>query len=77
MKVELEVPEGYEKEVKKLVKKIDWGALVLRAVREELQREVEIELMKKIAAKSKLTDEDALRLGGKVKEGIARRHGLL
>lgn len=77
MKVELEVPKEYEKEVKELAKEIDWNALLLRAVRKELQRELEIAVLKKITSKSKLTEEGALRVGDKIKEGIARRHGLL
>lgn len=77
MKVELDVPERYEKEVKELAKEIDWNAMFLRAIRNELQKELEIALLKKIASKSKLTEEDALRIGDKIKEGIAKRHGLL
>lgn len=38
---------------------------------------VKLELMNKLLANSKLTEEDALELGRKVKKGIARRHGLL
>jgi len=77
MKVELEVPKAYEKTVKELLKGVDWNALLIKAVKKELQEELEIALLKKIVSKSKLTEKDALRLGDKLKEGIARRHGLL
>lgn len=77
MKLELEIPEGYEMEVKEFVKGIDWGELFMRALRREVQEELEMAWLKRIASKSKLTEERALALGEKVKEGIARRHGVL
>ena len=33
-------------------------------------------MLDKLTAKSELTEEDAIRIGKKIKRGIARRHGL-
>ncbi len=35
-----------------------------------------LELMDKLLAKSKLSEKDAMELGKRIKEGIAKRHGL-
>lgn len=37
----------------------------------------DFELLKKIASRSRLSEKDSLRISGRIKEGIARRHGLL
>lgn len=36
-----------------------------------------LELMDKLTAKSKLTEKDALEIGRKINEAVAKRHGLL
>lgn len=85
MKVELEVPKGIEKEARKLVGSIDLEKLlpeiiargVETSLKERLERELAFKRLKKLASKSKLTEEQALKLGEKLKERIARRHGLL
>lgn len=41
------------------------------------ERARKLELMNKILAKSKLTEKDALEIGRKINQGIARRHGLV
>lgn len=35
-----------------------------------------LELMDRLLAKSKLSEEDAIEIGRKIKAGIAKRHGL-
>lgn len=81
MKVELELPKEYEKllegvDVKSLVESSLKGAL-----KEELSRTIAIKLaladLEKLGKKSKLTEEKARELSEKLKEGIARRHGVL
>jgi hypothetical protein len=37
----------------------------------------ELKLMDQLVSKSKLTEKDAIEIGRKIKEGIAKRHGLL
>ena len=44
-----------------------------RAIWEEAKK---LELMDKIVANSKLTEEDVEQIGAKIKRGIAKRHGL-
>ena len=36
-----------------------------------------LDLMDKLLSKSELTEEDAERIGQKIKHGIAKRHGLI
>ncbi|MDI6810866.1 MAG: hypothetical protein QMD80_04210 [archaeon] len=42
-----------------------------------MEVELKKELLRRIASKSKLTEEEALKLGEEIKGGIARRHGVL
>jgi len=81
MKVELEVPKRYEKLTEKLSKEVNlskvFSKAFTKALEDRMKEEIAFEGLKKIASKSKLTEKDALRLADKVKEGIARRHGLL
>jgi hypothetical protein len=77
MKVELEVPEEIEKEVRRLAKEIDWRYVMSAGLQRAIKEELEIALVKRILSKSKLTEKNALKLGEEIKEGIARRHGLL
>jgi hypothetical protein len=60
--------------VMKKHKEIKWSAVAREALAEKAN---ELELMDKILAKSKLTEKDARDIGRKIKEGIAKRHGLL
>jgi len=52
---------------------IRWSELV-RAILEK--RIMQLELMERLASKSKLTQEDAEEIADKIKRGIARRHGI-
>jgi len=77
MKVEVEIPEEYEK----VFKKLDWQKLLPKLLAKGLEEELRIQFLfekaKRTASKSKLSDKDALRLGDELKERVARRHGLL
>lgn len=63
-------------EMIKLMKKhkeIRWSEIAREAIRRKVE---ELELMDKLASKSRLTEKDAIEIGRKIKEGMARRHGL-
>ncbi len=60
--------------VMKKHKEIKWSEVAREALAEKAN---ELELMDKILANSKLTEKDAIEIGRKIKEGIAKRHGLL
>jgi hypothetical protein len=85
MKIELEIPEEVEREARKLVKSINLEKLLPEIIskgveislKERLEREAAFKRLEKLASKSKLTEKEALTLGEKLKERIARRHGLL
>jgi len=68
----LAVPE----ELNKLIKKhseIKWSEVARKAMWEQAAK---LELLDKIASKSRFTQKDAEEIGEKIKRGIARRHGL-
>ena len=71
--VTLAVPEDLHKIMKKH-KEIKWSEVARRAMWEKARK---LELMDKLLAKSELTEEDAERIGHKIKHGIAKRHGLV
>ncbi len=60
--------------VMKKHKEIKWSEVAREALAKKAS---ELELMDKILANSKLTEKDAIEIGRKIKEGIAKRHGLL
>ncbi len=68
----LAVPEDLKKIMEKH-REVKWSEIARRAMWEHAKK---LELMDKLTAKSKLTEEDALLIGRKIKEGIAKRHGL-
>ena len=51
---------------------INWSEVARQAFREKLG---ELELLKKITSKSKLTEKDALELGRKINASITKKHG--
>ena len=69
----LAIPEDLY-EIMQKHKTIKWSEVAREAIWEKARK---LELMDKILAKSKLTEEDALKIGRKVNEGIARHHGLI
>lgn len=63
-------------ELMKIIKKynhIKWSEVARRAMWEEAKK---LELMDKLVANSKLTEENVEEIGNKIKRGIAKRHGL-
>jgi hypothetical protein len=55
-------------------KEIKWSEVARQAMVEKAE---ELRLMDEILSKSKLTEKDAMEIGKKIKEGMAKRHGLL
>lgn len=49
---------------------IEWGMVVRRALRKEVAR---LDAHDRVAAGSKLTEKDAIRLGREVRKALARR----
>jgi hypothetical protein len=76
MKVEIKLPEEYEK----LVKKLDWKSILPRVIARGIEEEFKIQLLferaKKIASKDKLSNKEILELGEELKGRVAKRHGL-
>lgn len=54
-------------------KEIKWSEVARQAILEKARK---LELMDKLLAKSELTEEDAERIGHKIKHGMAKRYGL-
>ena len=68
----LAVPEELHAIIKKH-KEIKWSEIAREALWNQARK---LEFMDRILAKSKFTEKDALELGRKVNERLARRHGL-
>ncbi len=60
--------------VMKKHKDIKWSAVAREALWDKAKV---LELMDKLTSKSKLTEKDAVEIGRKINEAVARRHGLL
>ena len=50
-----------------------WSEVAREALWERAKK---LELMDKILSKSQFTEKEAIELGRKIKEGVAKRHGL-
>ena len=44
---------------------------------DKLTREEKLKLMDWLLRNSKLTEEDAIEIGRKIKEGLAKKHGIM
>ena len=69
----LAVPEDLH-EIMEKHRDIRWSEVARQAMWEKARK---LELMDKFLAKSELTEEDAERIGHKIKHEIAKRHGLV
>ena len=69
----LAVPEDLHAIMKKY-NTIKWSEIARQALWDQARK---LELMDKLLSKSNLTEEDAERIGHKIKHGIAKRHGLV
>jgi len=68
----LSIPEELHKKMKKH-SEMRWSEIARRAIEQRIN---DLEVMDKIAAKSKLTKKDALEIGKKINRGIAKRLGI-
>lgn len=68
----LAIPMELVKIMKKY-KDIRWSEVAREAMWDKAKK---LELMDKLLANSKLTEEDAIEIGRKVNAAIAKRHGL-
>ncbi|MFO8077980.1 MAG: hypothetical protein R6U21_05010 [Thermoplasmatota archaeon] len=69
----LAIPEELHQIMKKH-KEIKWTEVARQALWERANR---LELMDNLLSKSKLTEKDALEIGRKIKQQIAKKHGLV
>lgn len=69
----LAVPEDLHRIMQKH-KEIKWSEIARQALWDHARK---LELMDSLLVNSKVTEEDALRIGRKINKGIARRHGLI
>ncbi len=74
--VTLSVPVELKRKMEDF-KEINWSEVMRSTLTEKVNR---LNLMKKLdelTAGSKLTEDDIKRIGDKIKEGIAKKHGLM
>ena len=64
------VPEDLHKMMEKH-REIKWSEVARQAIWQKAQK---LELLDRLLAKSELTEEDAERIGHKIKHGIKRKH---
>ncbi|MBI2632415.1 hypothetical protein HYW75_05405 [Candidatus Pacearchaeota archaeon] len=67
-KITLNIPDDLEQELK--ISKLDVSRVVVSSIRNEVMRFI---ALKTLASKSKLTQEDAIELGKKIKELAMKR----
>lgn len=68
--ITLSVPEKLKKEMEES-KEINWSEVARSAIRQKLSQ---LRILKSIAAKSKLTEKDALELGKKINKSLHERY---
>ncbi len=66
----LTIPEDLKKDIEEQTL-INWEEIAREAIRQKM---AQLRILNVIAAKSKLTQRDALELGRKVRAGIHKRH---
>ncbi|MCX6671374.1 MAG: hypothetical protein NTX92_05600 [Euryarchaeota archaeon] len=69
----LAIPEDLHKIMKKH-SEIKWSEVARQAIWTQARK---LELMDNLLSKSEFTEKDALTLGRKIKQGIAKQHGLV
>lgn len=58
-------------------KEINWSEVMRQTLSERVRRLALLAKLDELTAGSKLTDEDIERIADKIREGIAKRHGLM
>jgi len=69
----LSIPKELHQKMKKMPE-IRWSEVARGAIQQRIE---DLELMDRLASKSKLTKKDVEKIGNKIKIGIARRHGII
>ncbi|MBI4174904.1 MAG: hypothetical protein HY517_04630 [Candidatus Aenigmarchaeota archaeon] len=69
----LAIPEDLKK-IMDRYSDVRWSEVARKAMWEKARK---LELMDALTANSEMTEEDAERIGHKIKHGIAKRHGLV
>ena len=69
----LSVPEDLH-QIMEQHKEIKWSEVARQAMWQQARK---LEILDKMFANSKMTEQDALKLGREVNKGIAKRHGLI
>ena len=68
----LDVPDDLKKLMEKH-KEVKWSEVARQAIWDHAKK---MELMDKLASKSKLTEKEAIEIGKTIKKKVAKRHGL-
>lgn len=68
--ITLSVPEELKKKMDEFPE-INWSAVAREAIWEKASQ---LSILKSIAAKSKMTEKDALELGRKINKAVAKRY---
>ena len=71
--ITITIPEDLKEDLQSH-KEVNWSAVTRKAMQEHLTK---LHIAEAIAKKSKLTKKDADEIARKIKEGIAKNHGLL
>ena len=69
--ITLSVPDELKQEMDKL-QIINWSAVAREAFKEKIDK---LKLLEALTKDSELTAEDINKIGEKIKEGIAKKHG--
>jgi len=69
----LAIPEELHRKMKKY-SDIRWSEVARQTIQQRIE---DLEVMDRIASKSKLTKKDVAELSEKIKKGIAKRHNLI
>ncbi len=70
--VTISISEELYKTIKKH-KQIRWSEVARRAMQEYARK---LAILDRLLEKSELTEKDAIEIGQKIKQGVAKRHGL-
>jgi hypothetical protein len=70
--ITLAVPDELKKEMEKFPE-INWSEIARAAIKKRI---LLLKQIKEFTKDSELTEEDAIRLGRKVNEGLAKRYGI-
>lgn len=74
--ITLSVPEKLKKSMDKYPE-INWAELSRQSILKRLNRSILLHTTNEILKDSKLTRKDAVELGNKVKQAVAKRYGLV